>query len=279
MVVASEEKVKRKLWPCELCQGLMGASCVFSTQRATGRATVQPKRLGGEHCVFCLAENFQRAVDAPRGKGAITAALAFFQENNVEVFDLACARIRTFTDQATLDGCLTRLNRLLQKGKTTKGTRRGSTAQQLEALARPSCLPDMLHKGRRQEVQRECTKERSATARSQVSWPLPCRRAASQTRNYVANAVGGVLQTICRRIFLEHVLSMPPVSAAEVPSKTCPGNSPRPGVAEDHRSLQALQEESWLQGANRGRCASTVARVVTERVGCLGNFQGSHRSL
>ena len=117
------EKKPAPLWAMWRPRG--GCLCFFFHPASRGESKI--KRIGGQQCLFCRPENFQRAVDAPRGKGAITAALAFFQENNVEVFDLACGRIRNFTDQATLDGCLTRLDRLLKKG-TTKEIR-GRTAR------------------------------------------------------------------------------------------------------------------------------------------------------
>ena len=52
-----------------------------------------------------------------------------------------------------------------------KISRRSATADPFargQQQMQPSCLPDMFDKGRGQEVQREHTKERSATARSQV---------------------------------------------------------------------------------------------------------------
>lgn len=124
---AVEAHVERRPDPSRQCLGQGDARCIFSTQHANETARVQPSRPGGQFCLFCKQENLERAVCAPRGKGAITAALAFFQENNVEVFDLACVRIRNFTNQATLDGCLTRLERLLKQG-TTKEVR-GRTAR------------------------------------------------------------------------------------------------------------------------------------------------------
>ena len=122
-----EAPAARKLYPCELCQGQADATCIFSIQHANEKARVKPERPGGPHCVFCLPENFQRAVTTPSGKGAITAALAYFQENTKEAFDLACSRIRSFTNQATLDACLGRLGRLLKKGTTKE--MRGQTAR------------------------------------------------------------------------------------------------------------------------------------------------------
>ena len=125
---AVEALVAREDRPSKLCLGFEEGLCIFSTQVAGEKARIHPDRRGGKHCVFCSQDNFKRAVATPRGKGVITAALAFFQENNDEAFELACSRINGFTDEAALQGCLDRLARLQKKGATQEV--RGRTARE-----------------------------------------------------------------------------------------------------------------------------------------------------
>lgn len=68
--------------------------------------------------MFCSLENFKAAVVNPRGKGAITSDLAFFEENSQETFDKACERIRSFSGEEALEQCLQRLARLWKSGMT-----------------------------------------------------------------------------------------------------------------------------------------------------------------
>ena len=125
---AVEALVVREDRPSKLCLGFEEGLCIFSTQVASEKARVNPDWHEGKHCVFCRQDNFQRAVATPRGKGVITAALAFFQENNEEIFELACSRVSGFTDEAALQGCLDRLARLQKKGATQEV--RGRTARE-----------------------------------------------------------------------------------------------------------------------------------------------------
>ena len=119
----------RKAKPFELCKGHSeDEPCVFSVHAIGETARVHPDRHGGQHCLFCSEANLQRAVATAQGKGTMTSAFAFFQENSHEVFQLACSRVERFTDQATLDGCLARLGRLQAKGPTREA--RGRTARE-----------------------------------------------------------------------------------------------------------------------------------------------------
>ena len=114
--------------PNEACLGLGPDACIFSTQVANERARVQEKRINGPHCLFCSESRFQKAMSTPNGKGAVTTALAFFQEHSEETFALACERIKSFTDAATLEQCLGRLGRLQKRGLTREV--RGRTARE-----------------------------------------------------------------------------------------------------------------------------------------------------
>lgn len=117
----------RRTRPKERCAGNAPDTCIFSTETSQERARVDPGRCK-EKCLFCSVENFLGAVANPRGKGAITSALAFFQENSQETFDKACERIRSFGGEETLEQCLQRLARLQQAGMTKEI--RGRTARE-----------------------------------------------------------------------------------------------------------------------------------------------------
>ena len=118
----------RPVWPNEACLGRGPDACIFSTQVANDRARVQEKQSHGQHCLFCSEARFQKAMENPRGKGSVTTALAFFQEHSEDTFALACERIKSFTDEDTLEQCLVRLGRLQKRGLTREV--RGRTARE-----------------------------------------------------------------------------------------------------------------------------------------------------
>ncbi len=123
-----EQAAPRPARPNEQCLGLPPSVCIFSTRVANERAQVDRKGTDGRQCAFCSANRFEKAMENPRGKGFVTTALAFFQEHNEETFALACERIKSFTDDGTLEQCLGRLGRLQKRGLTQEV--RGRTARE-----------------------------------------------------------------------------------------------------------------------------------------------------
>ena len=108
----------RASYPNELCPGLCEAEpCRFSVQDIGRRAAVQPGR-GQNSCCFCAADILKKHLKTSQGKGSITTALAFFHENDRDVYAAACDRITSLCSQEALDQCLARLKRLQKKGST-----------------------------------------------------------------------------------------------------------------------------------------------------------------
>ena len=104
--------------PKELCPGLCEAEpCRFSHSEIGRRAGVQPSR-GQSSCCFCAADVLKKHLKTSQGKGSITAALAFFHENDDDIYAVACNRITSFCSHEVLDQCLDRLKRLQKKGLT-----------------------------------------------------------------------------------------------------------------------------------------------------------------
>ena len=84
--------------------------------------------LAGSRCAFCSADNLRRCLAHARGKGQVTAALAFYEERGPRVFDRACKRVSTFISEEALGACLQRLRRLQKKGSTKE--QRGQRAKE-----------------------------------------------------------------------------------------------------------------------------------------------------
>ena len=85
-------------------------------------------RLGRGSNSACFA---QRQISKPLWQTHVArepSPLAFFQENNQEVFEKACERIRCFGGEETLEPCLQRLARLQRSGLTKE--MRGRTARE-----------------------------------------------------------------------------------------------------------------------------------------------------
>ena len=121
---AKRRPAARTTRPSERCQGLEGEDCVFSTQEIGAAAGTNP-RICGPRCAFCSADNLRRCLGSARGKGQITSALAFFEEQDVNIFSMACARISSLGSEEALDACTQRLRRLQKKGASKADREQG----------------------------------------------------------------------------------------------------------------------------------------------------------
>ena len=126
--------------PKELCPGLSEAEpCRFSNSEIGRRAGVQPSR-GQSSCCFCAADVLKKHLKTSQGKGSITIALAFFHENDDDIYTVACRRITSFCSQEVLDQCLDRLKHLQKKG-STKASRARNAKQKREQRRAAAAAP------------------------------------------------------------------------------------------------------------------------------------------
>ena len=146
--------------PSKRCAGYLGQSCVFSTQRVGQQARVNADRVAGAHCVFCSAANLARSLANARGKGLITAALAFFKENDERIFQDARARAASLASDAALAECLARLERLQKRGATKE--LRGRAARKKKEDREAGAWGRLLQ---RRKTQQRFSKEQKKEAR------------------------------------------------------------------------------------------------------------------
>ena len=118
--------------PSERCSGFAGAgeerqACVFSTTDLGRPSGIHANR-GQASCVFCSESVLRQRLGNSRGKGVVTAALAFFHEQSPEdVYVRAAQRIRDVAGEPTWAACERRLQQHLRQ--------RGATAQEHDARA------------------------------------------------------------------------------------------------------------------------------------------------
>ena len=110
---------------------------------------MNPKQALETHCAFCSGNNLRRCLGNARGKGQISSALAFFDEQDANIFAMACARISSLESDEALDGCLQRLRRLQKKGASKAERQQG---QKDKAKARKADQWDKLLVERKAQV-------------------------------------------------------------------------------------------------------------------------------
>ena len=113
---AKRRQETRPARPNERCSGYGDEPRIFSTQKIGAAARAHPDRPSGPRCAFSSAENMRRCLGNARGKGQMTAALAFYEEQNVNIHSLVCSRISALNSEEALDACLQRLRRFQKKG-------------------------------------------------------------------------------------------------------------------------------------------------------------------
>ena len=275
----------RKIRPKERCAGSPPDKCIFSTSTPQDRAQVHPSRPGGQQCMFCSLENFKAAVVNPRGKGAITSDLAFFEENSQETFDKACERIRSFSGEEALEQCLQRLARLRKSGMTKEMRGRNAREKKKEREEAQRCntwthwLQNRVSQTRVTEAEKKKYKDntkRNAWRRISKKFPGVYRPDGGPARPNVE------WRTPLAAAFKEYAeqfsWAMCAVCCRLVPQKFHPKHMRASGRG---RSLQVtiLQQEGGLQGAKNGRHPEAAEKLVAKCLGSLGHFPGVHGPL
>ncbi|OLQ05723.1 hypothetical protein AK812_SmicGene11056 [Symbiodinium microadriaticum] len=127
--------------PSERCSGLLIAdgeerrACIFSTTDLGRPSLVQPGRQQTS-CLFCSRTLLTQRLGNSRGKGVVTAALAFFKEHSPEdVYTCASQRIRDLAGEVAWADCEQRLQQHLHKCGATAQERNARVQQQAKARA------------------------------------------------------------------------------------------------------------------------------------------------
>lgn len=235
--------------------------------------------------MFCSLENFKAAVVNPRGKGAITSDLAFFEENSQETFDKACERIRSFSGEEALEQCLQRLARLWKSGMTKEMRGRNAREKKKEREEAQRCntwthwLQNRVSQTRVTEAEKKKYKDntkRNAWRRISKKFPGVYRPDGGPAWPNVE------WRTPLAAAFKEYAeqfsWAMCAVCCRLVPQKFHPKHMRASGRG---RSLQVtiLQQEGGLQGAKNGRHPEAAEKLVAKCLGSLGHFPGVHGPL
>ena len=110
-------------------------ACIFSTTDLGRPSLVQPGRQQTS-CLFCSRTLLTQRLGNSRGKGVVTAALAFFKEHSPEdVYTYASQRIRDVAGEVAWAACEQRLQQHLHKCGATAQERNARVQQQAKARA------------------------------------------------------------------------------------------------------------------------------------------------